>query len=66
MTDQRKKTGKRELAARSEYGRACVALQRMAREIDDKLAQLYYAMQRRDIARLHYDKVAKRLASFDR
>lgn len=67
MTDHRRKEiGKRERALRFNYGRASVALQRTQRAVDDKLAELYRAMQRRDAARQYYDTIAKRLAKLDR
>lgn len=56
---------KYEQRLRAVYGRRCVALQRMEHEVKDKLQQLYYAMQRRDIALVDYHRVTKKLTKLD-
>lgn len=59
-----KKMGKRERAAREEYGRSRVAYERMSRAIDGYVQQLYYALQRRDQAELRFRKADSRLTKF--
>jgi len=60
-----RKIGKHERVLKAEYGRSIVALQHMSRDVEDRLAQLYYALQRKDMALVRYNKAAKALQKFE-
>lgn len=61
-----KPDNKKHAAELQEYAAATVAMRRMHQAVEDKLAQLYYAMQRQDISEVRYRKAARALARRDR